>query len=524
MEQFKKWISSYCEGTISDAEAELLEQELERSAEARQYLRDYLNIDAGLQETMDQKLDEADPLAAHQSNEKKQKTNYWKYAAILVVALNIALLLVWKKAAHQDDRAPIASDPQETEEFYGSLAVAQLTRVVDVNWGTGIPHQRGSEIKPGTFKFSSGLVQLEFFSGATMVLEGPAEIELKTKMEVICLNGKMHVKVPESAHGFVVDTGKMKVHDLGTEFCISVNGDNREIHVLEGEVEISQEGQRLRHLHKSDAVAWGEQDAQFNTVNVRDDFVTYRDIGQYDDAYTKKRQQEWREYMDELSQREDLILLYDFDAEANWQRVLPNRAARGMMEGAIIGAKWTEGRWQNKKGIEFKSVTDRICLNVRGTYDALTMACWIRVDSFDRWLSSLLLSDGFEKGTLHWQLSDSGEMIVGARHKAGGGAFENIAYNVFSPEVIQPSDFGRWMHLAMVYDPVHKKINQYIDGELIYSGEIKVLQKIHIGKCQIGNWNRSQLRSLNGCMDEFMIFSRALNHDQIKELYLHGKP
>ena len=75
-------------------------------------------------------------------------------------------------------------------------------------------------------------------------------------MEVAALSGKMHVQVPETAQGFIVDTGKMQVHDLGTEFAIDMTKASPEVHVLDSEVEIHHDKQKLKTLLKSDSIAW----------------------------------------------------------------------------------------------------------------------------------------------------------------------------------------------------------------------------------------------------------------------------
>ena len=536
MSKLENLVSAYCDGRIDATELAELELILKESAEARKYLIEYMNIESGLKEMSDANSDLV--LFPEPKSVIITKKNYWVYAAVVLLAIN--LLVFW--IPQKNTEIEVAQLPPETPEhelLYSSSAVAQLTRIVDVDWGDSQIKKPSKDLNPGQFKFESGLVQIEFFSGATMVLEGPAEIHVKNAMEVLCLSGKMHVKVPESAQGFIVDTGQMKVHDLGTEFAIDMNGDSREVHVLDGEVEIHHEGKKLKSLLKNDSVAWDENEAELAQVASRNDFVTYRQIGKFGSSYTQKRQRQWRQHMAELSERDDVVLLYDFDVVEDWQRSLDNKANfetteqhnySSKMEGAIIGASWTEGRWQGKKALDFKSINDRIRLSIPGEYKDMTMTTWVRIDSFDRWLSSLLLTDGYKKGTLHWQLSDSGEMILGAKHSPSTKNYYESAYNIFSPQVIQPDSLGQWVHLAMVYDSKAKKINQFLNGELIHSGEIKVPQTIQLGNAEIGNWQGGRkgrsdgLRSFNGRMDEFMIFSSALSYEEIQELYDKGKP
>jgi hypothetical protein len=52
---------------------------------------------------------------------------------------------------------------------------------------------------------------------------------------------------------------------------------------------------------------------------------------------------------------------------------------------------------------------------------------------------------------------------------------------------------------------------------------------LRLGNAEIGNWNisayhnRQPIRSLSGCVDEFLLFSRALRDQEIEQLYTHGR-
>lgn len=523
MDKLEKLIAAYCDGHISDQDSQKLEEILTESPDARQKLIEYMNIDAGLKEISDAEND----IIAFPKEKVKKKANLWIYAAAALFIINLSLVFQADKTQVEVAKAePPVEIPKEVLPDFKRDAVAKITREVNAVFAN---HQ-SSSLSPGELKLESGLLQIEFFSGATMVLEGPATIDVKSSMEVAALSGKIHVKVPETAQGFIVDTGKMQVHDLGTEFAIDMNKPSPEVHVLDGEVEIHHDKQKLETLLKSDSIAWNNQSESLNDIASREDFISYRQIGQLDRYNHQNRQQEWLVYLDSLKERHDLLLLYDFQQTDDWQRTLQNGATHEKMEGAIIGAQWSEGRWRGKTALDFKSINDRIRLHIPGEYDSMTMACWVRIDSFDRWLSSLLLNDGFAPGSLHWQLSDVGEMILGAKHsQSTPKGFYHSAYNIFTPQVIELDTMGDWIHLAMVYDQNSKTIRQYLNGSLIDTGEIVKTQTIILGNSEIGNWQHHRkdskdIRSFNGRMDEFLIFSSALSSEDIKIMYEKGKP
>jgi ferric-dicitrate binding protein FerR (iron transport regulator) len=109
----------------------------------------------------------------------------------------------------------------------------------------------GMRLKPGVLTVGKGLLQLEFVRGAVVVLQGPAEIHLLSADTATLIGGRAWARVPEAARGFVLNAPDAAIVDLGTEFAVAVDdqGDS-EVHVLEGEVEVSllgDDGNTLRN-------------------------------------------------------------------------------------------------------------------------------------------------------------------------------------------------------------------------------------------------------------------------------------
>ena len=152
----------------------------------------------------------------------------------------------------------------------------------------------------------------------------------------------------------------------------------------------------------------------------------------------------------------------------------------------------------------------------------MTLACWVRVEGWDRWLSSLLLTDEFKDGAIHWQLSDKGEMILGLHP----GGMENH----FSPPVIGPNDLGRWVFLVTTYDEESRAVTHYLDGRMVGATPIKTPALLSPGAAELGNWTadtrytRNKVRSLNGRMDEFTFYSKALTPAEVQAAYASGTP
>ena len=217
-----------------------------------------------------------------------------------------------------------------------------------------------------------------------------------------------------------------------------------------------------------------------------------------------------------------MVLYYSFDDFSPWERTLRNVGARRdeALDGSVVGCLWTEGRWPGKGALEFKRISDRVRIDVPGRFESLTLAAWVRVEGLDQWFSSLMLTDDYDPGEVHWQLSDRGEMILSVKGVT----------NCRSPAVLGPDDLGRWVHLVSVYDAAAKSVTHFLDGEPVSRHAIRQpTTPLLIGAAEVGNWTTLEklphpIRSLNGRMDEFCILARAVSAEEVRAMYESGKP
>ena len=141
---------------------------------------------------------------------------------------------------------------------------ASVGRIVSselAGWQSDQPTIVGAEFGPGTYLLQSGVATLEFHSGAEMVLEGPAKIEVVSEMQVIFDYGNASFNVPESAVGFQVDTRYGHIVDHGTRFSLSLGEESNEarLAVNEGEVAIHHSGGEVKHLFTSETALIDEK-------------------------------------------------------------------------------------------------------------------------------------------------------------------------------------------------------------------------------------------------------------------------
>lgn len=398
--------------------------------------------------------------------------------------------------------------------------VAVLSRVVDAVWATGEQHPlEGDVLGANSWVLESGFLQIEFFGGATVIVQGPASFALVSPTHMISHEGRYRTFVPELAKGFRIATPDYVAVDLGTEFALAVGADGKsEVHVIEGEVRLDRpDGETLENLEAGRGVATAAG-VFLERNGGGGDFVNREQILQLAQADSGVRFRAWQDSRNALAADPTTLVLFDFEAQKPWDRQLLNRGRNAIPGGAIIGAQWAQGRWPGKGALEFKRISDRVRLSVDGEFKSLSLAAWIRVEGLDQWLSSILLTDGFEPGEVHWQLSEQGEMVLGI-----SGA---SPLNTTSSVIIGPQDLGRWIHLVTTIDSEKATVTHYRDGQEVGRQVVSGMGPIRLGAAELGNWQAQgashPLRNLNGRVDEFMILNRVLGVSEIIEMHRTG--
>lgn len=212
-------IEKQVENTISDDEAKKLEQLILDDEESCTFYNDILAQHAAIKDS--------GPIKVQDIEEEKKNAMLIFYkvslvaAAMFIVFLGVSLIQMKSK-----DKA---------------LSIASISKTENCKWlNSSLPTSVGSKLTSGKLSLESGLATITFTSGAEIVLEAPASIELVDEMHCKILDGTVLAKVPESAHGFTIDTPTASTIDHGTEFLVSYNAKSEQslIEVLEGEVEV----------------------------------------------------------------------------------------------------------------------------------------------------------------------------------------------------------------------------------------------------------------------------------------------
>lgn len=465
-----------------------------------------------------------------------------RYASVLlVIAASILFCIVlgrWLlvesrlQSAEQGQPAVIKALPEKQEAT--SAGIALVTRLVDVTWKESEKHLTvGDALSAGVVGLESGVAQIEFFCGATVILEGPARLVLESSTVAHLESGRLRAQVPPAARGFQIHADDLRVVDLGTEFGVAVSEGEADVQVFDGEVELHQPNGEQRLVTAGNAITHAASGVVEPAELTPDEFLGLEALDDRVRNQKEGRYQRWLDHSMKLRKDPRIITYYSMEQDRYWKRKIASSVVpeNRDLDGAIVGAKRVAGRWPQKSGIEFKRPGDRVRVNIPGQFGSLTFACWVKIDSLDRWYNSLFLTDSYQRGEPHWQILDTGQLFFSVR--LGGGPGKGH-HKVLSPPFWDASLSGRWLHLATTYDVATKTTTHFLNGEKLNEERIPDELFVHqtcVGKATIGNWSSPTrpeadfaIRNLNGSMDEFVLFQAALKPEEIRDLFVQGKP
>ncbi|MEM7699107.1 MAG: iron dicitrate transport regulator FecR [Verrucomicrobiota bacterium] len=222
-ERLYSLLTDHLEGKLTEAQREELNDLLRESPEARDLWSRNLELHAQLHLAYTASgLPESMPSP---TPSKPKSGGTLRVVAIAAAATIAVLAIPVGIALKSEDRA---------------VPVATLLSSEGAAWESELPTAVGSELTAGTMKLRSGLATVRFHSGAELTIEAPAEISIDSPMRAALLGGKAIVEVPDSAHGFTLETPSGIAVDHGTAFAAVVDegGKAASFEVLDGAISL----------------------------------------------------------------------------------------------------------------------------------------------------------------------------------------------------------------------------------------------------------------------------------------------
>ena len=321
-----------------------------------------------------------------------------------------------------------------------------------------------------------------------------------------------------------------------SEFGLSVDDSGEAVHVFEGDVTWSPLANRKssKSIEPGSGI-WSDGVKVSKPMGIdalEDMFLFQQQIASEKRLNETGQHQRWCDYIQGLRSREDVVALYDFQPDPSSPHTVMNlRSANN--HGSVIGARWSEGRWDGKKAIDFKRPNDRVRFDRVGEFTNISMSVWLRIDGFDREFNSIFLTDRFEEGELHWQVKSRGKVDVGIKQ-----FIDKRQRIIVTPPIFDFEDVGTWHHLVLTIDQDNNVVSNYLDGQLLHQDSFwedlpdiapdGQTVPLRLGASELGNWSPTRqydswpFRGLNGKIDEFVVFNRALGHQEVAEMYQQG--
>jgi hypothetical protein len=216
-------------GTDSAAERARLEARLRAEPQARSFYVAYLDLHAQLQWRTRGESARVAPRPARPGLG-------WplRMAAAAALALAAGLLVAVLVRRHAPEEA---ESPELPDAPAGSVAVLIDDGKAVWEAGTTLPTETGSALHPGRLKLKEGVVEIAFHGGGEVVLEGPADLEIRAPDRAFLHRGKLLAQMPEGGGAFRVGMPGVVVTDLGGECGLLRDDAGRsEVHVFEGRV------------------------------------------------------------------------------------------------------------------------------------------------------------------------------------------------------------------------------------------------------------------------------------------------
>ena len=410
--------------------------------------------------------------------------------------------------------------------YHSTRPIGTLVRAETVTWSDGLALEEGADLKRGSrISFETGLLEIKTAHQDTLIIEGPAEVELPLKDRAVIHRGRVVVQGAATGKALNVVTPLGSV-DHGSEFAVYVSErDEVETHALEGDLEFSPSQGEKVVVSKGKAL---HADAQGN-VTVSTDSPSF---------YTA------------LPPRAGSGAPFVHWSMDEGRGVRVADVSRGLGAGpkkldlrSIKGGslpRWIDGRYG--KGLEFDGAGAFAESGFRGISggDPRTVCFWVKVPR------DLSLEEAY--GIVSWgrfnPANPGGVWQISINPVEGDGPVGRIRVGAHVGQVVGSTDLrdGEWHHVGVVLyggspSNIGTHVMVYLDGKLEAISQ-RTLREVRtdVETADHGVWigrnidpsRRSPENAgggfFRGAVDEVYIFSGALSQPEVLELMEKNQP
>lgn len=415
--------------------------------------------------------------------------------------------------------------------------VATLTSDVNAKWldEDSVLEEDGG-IRVGKLMLVEGMARIDFYGGAQIILQSPAEIDFISQGKVYISRGKLVAKVGRDAIGFIVDTPDTKMLDLGTEFGVEVFRGGTEVHVFEGEVAVYPGNSEDKILVEQGQARQVDYNGSVKDLPANE--FTFVRADEFD-ANLKANQgsayHRWLSYNYQLDHDPGMVAHYTFEQDSGQPDILLNRAPASVDKlNGILGSTshskpdWVQGRWPQKSALKFeKEKNQRItipadpALSIPGP---ITIVAWVQFSNEDTGGHLVSHRDKFKVNYQLAALNSQSAYSMLESHLEFRRYYSNISS---SPKgflsLKQPIKVGQWCLVAVTHDS--HTVRSYINGVLLSSKKYDFKAEPVDAELVIGDVNIPGFaeKRFDGMIGELTIFKRALRKQELAEMYEAGK-
>lgn len=493
-----EWVQHYLYEDLSKEEMLELAQLLDSDEEFRKKFVRYVTFDAAIGSALFSSSEGASPIPLAKLHSRRRPL---RFATGMVASIAALLLVGWFLVQNW---TPAPSTVR---------AVAILDSTEGAVWAEEFPNEEGW-LFPGRYILEMGSATFTFDSGARTTVIGPAVFELVSPKEMNLDEGGAGFYVEEQAKGFKVNTPSGTIVDLGTAFTVDVDGDAAgiaDVHVLEGEVEVSTRTQKRPTVLR-------EQEATQIDATGKLSKVTFKaDEGRTPRIRRARNIQHFIHFpMDSPVESKRFIEHRGYNGIDTIERDLRS-AYQSSEVPELVAGKFKRAMKFDGTGAPTISVTS---VSERARY---TVSLWARIPAGAALHESTIVEFRNESG-LNEQLTVSWN----ADENLGEYGALRIDYQSGFVIGSSPINDGEWHHIAVnvVNGPgtrVATHLRQYVDGRL---DEVSALRDASMmptnpaeGPVLFTGFEFDSTKPFRGSIDELMLMGPTLRPDQIYALY-----